>query len=54
MATVYKIEIETTSPWVNYDEKHVKEMFEKFLKEYKDERTVNKFEGTEVKVKRKA
>lgn len=52
MATVYKIEIETVSPWVNYPPEQIKEMFEKFLEEFEDENTSNKFECTEVKVKR--
>ena len=52
MATVYKIEISTTSAFVNYDEKSVQEMFEKFLKEYRDDKTNLGFEGTEVKVER--
>ena len=54
MATVYKIEIETTSAWVNYNEKYVKEMFEKFLKEHKDENTGFGFENTTVEVERKS
>ena len=50
MATVYKIEIQTVSAFCAYDEKYVKEMFEKFLKEFKDDKTKLGFESTEVKV----
>lgn len=52
MATIYDIKIKTVSPWVNYDEKYIKEMFEKFLKEYRDEKTELGFESTEIEVKR--
>lgn len=54
MATVYKIEIETTSAWVSCSEKQVKEMFDEFLKEYKDEKTGKGFECAEIEVKIKA
>lgn len=53
MATIYKVEIETVSAFVNYDEKHMEELFKKFLKEYKDPKTGHKFENTKVKVKRR-
>lgn len=53
MATVYKIKIDTTSAWVSYNEKYIQEMFEKFLKEYKDENTGLGFENTTVEVDRK-
>jgi hypothetical protein len=52
MATIYKIKIKTVSPFVSYDEKYIKEMFEKFLKEYKDKETKLGFESTEIKVER--
>jgi len=52
MATVYKIEIKTVSAFCAYDEKYMKEMLEKFLKEYKDEKTKLGFENTEIKVER--
>lgn len=52
MATVYEVKIKTVSPWVNHDEKYIKEMFEKFLKEYKDKKTKLGFENSEVEVKR--
>ena len=54
MATVYKIEIETTSAFVSYSEDKIKEIFECLIKEYKDKNTPMRFESTEVKVKIKA
>ena len=51
MATVYKIEIETTSAFVSYSEDKIKEIFECLIKEYKDKNTQMRFESTEVKVK---
>lgn len=53
MATIYKIEVKTVSPFIAYDEKYIKEMFQKFLKEYRDKKTGMKFESTEVKVERR-
>lgn len=52
MATVYKVEIKTVSAWQAYPEDYVKEMFEKFLKEYEDEKTGLGFENSEVEVKK--
>lgn len=52
MATVYKIKIETVSPFCNYPEEYIKKMFEKFLKEYEDEKTGLGFESTEIEVER--
>ena len=52
MATVYKIEIETVSAFVNYNEKYIKDLFEKFLKEYKDPELKLGFESTEIEVSR--
>ncbi len=52
MATVYKIEIETVSPWCSFKEDYLKEMFEKFLKEYKDDKNKMGFENTTVSVKK--
>lgn len=52
MATVYKIDIKTTSAFKSYSENYVKEMFEKFLKEYRDEKTGLGFECTKVEVKK--
>ncbi|HMT01697.1 MAG TPA: hypothetical protein PKD00_00065 [Burkholderiales bacterium] len=52
MATIYKIEIKTVSAFCAYDEKYIKEMFEKFLKEYKDKKSNLGFESTEIKVTR--
>lgn len=54
MATVYEIKIKTTSAFCAYDEKYVKKILEKFLKEYKDEQTKLGFESTEIEVKRTA
>ena len=45
MATVYKIQIKAVSPFINYSETYITEMFEKFLKE-------QKFEATEIDVER--
>lgn len=45
MATVYKIQIKTVSAFINYNEKYITEMFEKFLKQ-------QKFEATEIDVER--
>lgn len=52
MATVYKIKIKTVSAFASYDEKYIEKMFEKFLKEYKDEKTNLGFESTEIEVER--
>ena len=52
MATIYKIEIKTVSPFMNWDEAYITKMFEIFLKEYKDSMTGMKFESTEIKVER--
>jgi len=52
MATVYKIKIKTVSAFTSYDEEYMKKMFEKFLKEYKDEKSGRGFENTEVEVER--
>lgn len=51
MATVYEIKIKTVSPWCRYDKEHMKQMFEKFLSEYRAQITGMKFESTEVEVK---
>ena len=45
MATLYKIKIKIVSAFINYNERDITEMFEKFLKE-------QKFEGTEIDVER--
>jgi hypothetical protein len=52
MATVYNIKIRTVSPFINYSEKYMTKMFEKFLKEYEDLDTSMKFESTEIHVER--
>ena len=52
MATIYKVKIKTVSAFCAYDEKYIKEMFEKFLKEYKDKDTKLGFESTEIEVER--
>lgn len=50
MATIYQIKIKTVSAFCAHDEKYVKEMFEKFLQEYKDKETKLGFENTEIEV----
>ena len=52
MATIYKIKIETVSAFCAYDEEYVKEMFKKFLKEYKDDKTKLGFENSKITVER--
>lgn len=52
MATIYKIKIKTVSAFNAYDEKYMKKMFEKFLKEYRDKDTNLGFENTEIEVER--
>jgi hypothetical protein len=52
MATVYSIKIQTTSPFCAYNEEYIKEMFKKFLEEYKDKETELGFENTKVEVER--
>jgi hypothetical protein len=52
MATIYEIKIKTVSPFCNYTEEYIKELFEKFLKEYKDKESGLSFESTEVEVER--
>lgn len=53
MATIYKIKIKTISAFVAHDEKYVQQVFEKFLKTYKDEYTGLGFESIKVKVNKK-
>jgi len=52
MATVYKVKIKTVSAFVAHDEAHVTEIFEKFLKDYRDPKTGLGFEATEIDVER--
>lgn len=52
MATIYNINIKTVSAFCSYDEEYIKKMFEKFLKDYKDEKTKLGFESTEIDVQR--
>lgn len=52
MATVYKIEITTVSAFCAYNEKYIKNMLEKFFKEYKDKDTNLGFESTEITLKK--
>lgn len=52
MATIYKVEIKTVSAFRAYDEKYIKDMFEDFLRKYKDKKTGLKFESTEIKVEK--
>jgi hypothetical protein len=53
MATIYEIKIKTVSPFCAYNEKYIMDMFDKFLKEYKDKKTGLGFESTEIVVVRK-
>jgi hypothetical protein len=46
MATVYKIKIKTVSPFLAYTEKDITEIFDKFLKEYRNKHTGLGFEAT--------
>ncbi len=50
MATLYEINIKTVSAFCAYDERYMKELFDKFLKEYKDKHTQLGFENTEIEV----
>lgn len=50
MATVYKIKIKTVSAFCAYDKEYIKKIFEKFIKEYKDDATKLGFENTEIEV----
>lgn len=52
MATIYNIKIKTVSAFTAYDENYIKEMFKKFLREYKDKNTNLGFENTEIEVER--
>jgi hypothetical protein len=52
MASIYKINIKTVSPFSSYDTEYVKNMFEEFLKKYRDEKTGLKFESTEIEVEK--
>jgi len=52
MATIYEIKIKTVSAFASYDEKYIQDMFQKFLEEYKDEKTKLGFENTEIEVER--
>ena len=53
MATIYNIKIETVSAFQSYPEKKIKELFEKFIKEYKDDKTGLGFESTKIEVVKK-
>ena len=50
MATIYNVKIKTVSAYCAYDEKYIKKMFEKFLKEYRDKDTELGFECTKIEV----
>lgn len=52
MATIYRIKIKTVSAFCAYDEKYIKDMFEKFLKDYRDKDNLLGFESTEIEVER--
>ena len=54
MATVYKIDIETTSAFVSYSEQDVKTIFENFLKNFKDDKTKLGFECATINVNKLA
>lgn len=51
MATVYTIEIETVSSWVNHPPEHIEKVIRKALEDSKEG---VKFENIEIKVERKA
>ncbi len=50
MATIYKIEIETVSPFVAYDEKTIADLFRQFID---DNKTKVRLENTTIKVTQK-
>lgn len=52
MATIYKINIKTVSAFQNYPVDKVREIFEDFIKEYRDKKTGLGFESTVVDVKK--
>lgn len=39
MATIYNVKIKTVSAFVNYPEKEVKQIFDEFLKKYRNPET---------------
>lgn len=50
MATVYKIEIQTTSAFLAHDKNYVGDIFADFIEKYKDKNTGLKFENTDISV----
>lgn len=52
MATLYKIKIKTVSAFCAYDEAYMTELFEKFLREYKDKDNGLGFEATEIDIEK--
>jgi hypothetical protein len=52
MATLYKIEIKTVSPFSNFSEDHMASLFRMFLQDYRHPITGLGFEGTEIDVKK--
>jgi len=53
MATVYKVEIETTSAWCNYPPLYVEKILKDFFNEYRDKNTGLRFENTKIEAIRK-
>ena len=52
MATLYKAKIKFVSSFVNYSEKDIVTILEKFLKEYRDKQNGLGFEGIEIDVEK--
>lgn len=52
MATIYNIQIKTVSPFVNYTEQEIENLFKQFLLDYKNPTTGLKFESTEIIVEK--
>ena len=54
MATVYKVEIKLTSPWVNYKEEYIEKIFQDALDKIEMTQESDVFENIEIKVDRVA
>ena len=50
MATLYKIEIKTTSAFVAHDKNYVGDIFSEFIEKYRDKNTGLRFENTDISV----